>query len=1718
MADAFRGLTLRLGADARPLQSAISSITRSASQAQKQMNRLDKAMKFDGANVKMMASKLDLIGDKGAHSARAVQKIQTAMRQAVAEAKDFDLKKVAGQTQDAYSATQKLRDEYNHVDASLQHIYDAVGRVAKRAKELEKNDDVLAKLAMRMNKLSANDAVEYIKKLRKEIEKSGPAADEARYKIKDLVDNASLQDSIDYVKRLKERMKGTGDEADKAASEFKRLMEIASKESGINELFGQQKGDVQALINEMNTLISRHKKLNTEHNKMKTVQGYRSMQAEVEVFSAEVRKAAADAARLRTEMHSLGTGGSLRSNINSINRLSGVSEKAVASAHQMIDVYRAMPNSLERLEAKTLAVRTAEATLAAEAGKIRAALRKIEADPAFDKVAASSEKAYLEALKVENQYTDLTTEMKLAEAEADQLRQTLKSMSVKGGQEEADEYRRLTTALVKADNKVEKLKDNIAALDDSHATAALTVQQRELSDRLAKNISLAKDLHSQVSRLNGLATAGKGLRNFGFGMYASVTPAAMMLGRYMLQTAEDTDAAYRDMRKTVNGTEEEFEHLKDAAIEFSTTHVTTAEDILGIEAIGGQLGIQVENLEAFARTVSNLDIATNMDAEDIATDLGKMATVLGINEKQYDLFGDALVRLGNNMPVMENDIMNLTNRFMGMGKVVGMQPDEMLAWAAAASATGMKAEAAGSSMQRYISKMETAVVSGGEDLEAWAKVAGMSGEEFANLFNEDASSAMYEFVEGLGEIQKSGGSVNQTLMELGINNVRDKQLLEGLANQMANGTAESNTLSEALRMANDAYNGLSTDFGNGRIELAGDAMREAEKKSEGFSGAMGKMRNQAKSMLMELAEGAAPLVSDLGSLFGDLAKKFREMPDSMKTFVVECIAVAAAIGPVTVGLGTMLQSVAIIGKSMTRASGAIIKFGAAIGKLGPAGGMFDKLGTSVAALGTSAAAFPAAIAAIGIGALAYGIFDAYKKTQNFIKATDGAVEAAKKLASLGSGDGSIGEYGEKTEVAAKSNEELARRISEVTDANNERAESAEHDIGALMQAQEIIDKYANTDLSGNINAQAELKTAVEMVNDVCGTQWQIIDIVNGKLADERGQLLDTAGAVDEYIQKKIDATKADALTESLAAQWEVENDAMVTYFDNLKKQQDYYNEHQKGVEAGDKLGNWEYQEYAKLEEATNKAKEIWQSQSEASEIMEGQLENLVSTSESATSTVKNLAMGNSQLFALSQAGLLDLETFAANIEAAGITVDEFTSLSKDDIEAMAEAYVMGGNDIDAALQAVGLTARSLSEQYKAEMENASGSTDTWVAALERTQLAEDELATSLNQAGIGAVEFANMGASSFDALYTAANGDFNLIRQEIDLLEAGGLDLGSVTINDDGLLQVGDKVIELNGDLAMIDGQEYRISANGEGFEPVKADIEEVDAEAEEGAEYDVTGEFEGDDELYEYADEIEEIPEEVDTNLNINYDTEELQSVLGEMLSSGDMAVNATVNFESSGSEEVSSTWESLKSSVAEGAQGVLTFDTSSMEQAIEVSGNLKMAIENIPEARGIYITVVGDALSTISSIWWSLASLPTYKEIEIRTIHSSDGHAAGGVFTKFAAGGMIPSHAHGALNGIVRSATLTNIGWVGEAGAEAVMHMRNAGGAVVPLTNKRYVRPFARAVAYEAMDMGGYGMRGGDTYNTTINTTGSGDELARTLTGALNTYSRLHGRGRRR
>ena len=98
-----------------------------------------------------------------------------------------------------------------------------------------------------------------------------------------------------------------------------------------------------------------------------------------------------------------------------------------------------------------------------------------------------------------------------------------------------------------------------------------------------------------------------------------------------------------------------------------------------------------------------------------------------------------------------------------------------------------------------------------------------------------------------------------------------------------------------------------------------------------------------------------------------------------------------------------------------------------------------------------------------------------------------------------------------------------------------------------------------------------------------------------------------------------------------------------------------------------------------------------------------------------------------------------------------------------------------------------------------------------------------------------------------------------------------------------------------------------------------------------------------------------------------------------------------------------------------------------------------------------------------------------------------------------------QIPRHADGMLTGrIVTQATMTNEGLVGEAGAEALLRYGNST-ATVPLTNRRYVRPFARAVASE--------MPGGNisrTVNLSVNLAYNAGEDASRL--AMDVASKLN------
>ena len=92
-----------------------------------------------------------------------------------------------------------------------------------------------------------------------------------------------------------------------------------------------------------------------------------------------------------------------------------------------------------------------------------------------------------------------------------------------------------------------------------------------------------------------------------------------------------------------------------------------------------------------------------------------------------------------------------------------MTEPEILALSAAMSSVGIEAEAGGTAMTQTLSAIESAVAHGGDTLNEFARIAGMSAADFADMWETDAVGALTSFIGGLGRLEEQGESAVLTL-------------------------------------------------------------------------------------------------------------------------------------------------------------------------------------------------------------------------------------------------------------------------------------------------------------------------------------------------------------------------------------------------------------------------------------------------------------------------------------------------------------------------------------------------------------------------------------------------------------------------------------------------------------------------------------------------------------------------------------------------------------------------------------------------------------------------------------------------------------------------------------------------------------------------------------------------------------------------------------------
>lgn len=343
-----------------------------------------------------------------------------------------------------------------------------------------------------------------------------------------------------------------------------------------------------------------------------------------------------------------------------------------------------------------------------------------------------------------------------------------------------------------------KLAIRIAGIIDKSFTTSLTAANSALKANviaLDKNfVKLDKGFDNIVKAgtkcFTAIATAA-GVATIAIG---AATAAAIAVG-------SEFETAFTSVKKTVDATEEEYDRLKEDILEMSRVLPSSAADIAEVMAIAGQLGIDndgLDNLTKFTETMINLGVSTNLSAEEAATALAKFANVTSMDAANYERLGSVIVDLGNNFATTEADIVTMATRLASTGDLVGLSEAQIMALATAMSSVGIASESGGSTMSKLLKKMQVAVETNSKSLEDYASVAGMTGEQFKQTFQEDAVVALSAFIDGLNDTERNGMSAIAILDDMGLNEVRLSNTILALAN------AEG-VMSNAITTANEAW-------------------------------------------------------------------------------------------------------------------------------------------------------------------------------------------------------------------------------------------------------------------------------------------------------------------------------------------------------------------------------------------------------------------------------------------------------------------------------------------------------------------------------------------------------------------------------------------------------------------------------------------------------------------------------------------------------------------------------------------------------------------------------------------------------------------------------------------------------------------------------------------------------------------------------------------------
>ena len=129
-----------------------------------------------------------------------------------------------------------------------------------------------------------------------------------------------------------------------------------------------------------------------------------------------------------------------------------------------------------------------------------------------------------------------------------------------------------------------------------------------------------------------------------------------------VKQAVEWESDFTGIRKTVNGTEEEFAALDKRLREMSRIEVPVpVGELARWRRSAGKLGIGIDILPDFVKVMADIGTSTNLAADEAASGLARFVNNTDATQADFDRVGASIVELGNNFETTEPE--NTCRRF-----------------------------------------------------------------------------------------------------------------------------------------------------------------------------------------------------------------------------------------------------------------------------------------------------------------------------------------------------------------------------------------------------------------------------------------------------------------------------------------------------------------------------------------------------------------------------------------------------------------------------------------------------------------------------------------------------------------------------------------------------------------------------------------------------------------------------------------------------------------------------------------------------------------------------------------------------------------------------------------------------------------------------------------------------------------------------------------------